>query len=239
MAEALGRELRHVCVQVAPRTPTRRRTRLWPRSCKAGDPGRHRRAAPCGCGVVETHHLAVVKSRVRFPVSAPKRSSPTGRRHGAQTAGVRVRVPRALLMEGASRPIAPDGTGTGLLIRIEVGFESPGRHTGPSPGVRRAGPVGVVVISPGSHPGERRFDPGTGYGNASPHRLMARIQPFQGWKDGSEPSGVLRGRQVARKAPAARGARISEAVGATTAGKRTEPRWRTIGGSGTTQSQIR
>jgi len=68
---------------------------------------------------------------------------------------------------------------------------------------------------------------------------MARIQPFQGWKDGSEPSGVLRGRQVARKAPAARGARISEAVGATTAGKRTEPRWRTIGGSGTTQSQIR
>src|SRR5215831_9255726 len=70
MAEALGRELRHVRVQVEPRAP-RRRTRLWPRSCKAGDPGRHRRAAPRGCGVVETHHLAVVKSRVRFPVSAP------------------------------------------------------------------------------------------------------------------------------------------------------------------------
>jgi hypothetical protein len=26
--------------------------------------------APCGCGVVVTHHLAMVKARVRFPVSA-------------------------------------------------------------------------------------------------------------------------------------------------------------------------
>ena len=45
------------------------------------------RQAPCGCGVVATHHLAVVKTRVRFPVSAPCRSRPIGRASGLRHRG--------------------------------------------------------------------------------------------------------------------------------------------------------
>ena len=45
------------------------------------------RQAPCGCGVVVTHHLAMVKTRVRLPVSAPCRSRPIGRASGLRHRG--------------------------------------------------------------------------------------------------------------------------------------------------------
>ena len=51
--------------------------------------------------------------------------------------------------------------------------------------------VGVADISPGSQPGECRFDPGTEH--ARPYRPMARPLAFQAGEDGSEPSRVTAG----------------------------------------------
>lgn len=55
--------------------------------------------APCGYGVVATHHLAMVKPRVRFPVSAPSPSRPISRAAGLRPRAFAVRVRGRVRME--------------------------------------------------------------------------------------------------------------------------------------------
>ena len=90
----------------------------------------------------------------------------------------------------------------GLLIRVRPRVRSPdGPHERrwrnwiaqpPSSGrvrVRLSGDarrVGVTVISPGPQPGAPRVQ--IRHASPWPHRPLARIRPFQGREDGSEPS---------------------------------------------------
>jgi hypothetical protein len=59
-----------------------------------------------------------------------------------------------------------------------------------------ARPVGVAAISPGSQPGDRRFDPGTGYSTLRPRRLWVGSGTFTSRDRVRVPVGVLRGSQV-------------------------------------------
>jgi hypothetical protein len=109
---------------------------------------------------------------VRFRGGQPWRDSSVGSERRAHNAEV---VSSMLTLATAGGGQAGDGSRL-LSGRVRVRLSGDARR------------VGLTVISPGPQPGDCRFKSGTRH--PWPHRLLARIRPFQGREGGSEPPGA-------------------------------------------------